>query len=135
MAANASNESSSVRPWQIILLVALLAGAGFLFLRPRASEMEQPDSPETAQTYVCLECGHGFDLTPAKYEQLDKAGGVQVTSVGTLKNAVFVRCEKCQKPACLSGARCPKDGTPVPRADKTGRPGHCSKCNWALFGS
>jgi len=83
---------------------------------------------------VCLECGHGFDLTPAKYVALAEKGDVGQSSDKQMRGGTFVRCPKCQKMASVIGTRCPKDGTPVPRFGKDGTSGRCSKCNWSIRG-
>lgn len=130
MVSNVDESSVRSKGIKIGLAVVLLAAAGLIALSQGRSEVEQPDTPDTATTYVCIECSQAEDLTPAAYVKICDAGGVQ-EGQGNLRGAALLKCSKCGAFGMVKGTRCPKDNTPVPRIDKTGRDGRCPKCNWA----
>jgi hypothetical protein len=133
MASGTDEPSVRSQGIKIGLIVVLLAAAGLIAYTQARSDLEQPDTPDTATTYVCVECNHGFDLTPAKYVALCESGGFQVGE-GHLRGTGFLRCPECQKFGGVKGTRCPKHGTPIPRITKDGRPGRCSKCGSSSAG-
>lgn len=127
------NESPSTRgrAVKVALVVVLLGVTGFITYSRTRAEPGQLDTPESADTYVCLECGQSFALTPAKLDNLLRNGGVQTRTLGALKGTPFVRCEKCGQFAALMARICPNDGTPLSPRGKDGKPGKCPKCGWS----
>lgn len=125
-----SGRSTAIK---IGLGVVLLAAAGLIALSQRSTTVEQPDTPDTATLYVCVECGHGEALTPAAYVQRCEGGGVQ-EGQGKLRGAALLKCSKCNGFGMVKGTTCPKDGSPVPRINKNGEAGSCPKCKWSSSG-
>ncbi len=133
MAENTAESTSRTRAIQIVALVLLVGAAGYLaFIR--GGSVEQLDTAETAATYVCVECGHGIDLTPAAYAKIITEARAARANTRETRGSSFLPCPKCGKAALGLGCKCPKDGTPVPQAGKDGKPGRCSKCGWVSFG-
>lgn len=135
MAINADEPSGRSKGIKIGLAVVLLAAAGLIALSQRDSKVEQPDTPDTATTYVCLECGHAEELTAAAYADRVVSEREDRAKAGSAGEASRLKCPGCKKLAVVMGGRCAKDGTPVPQQGKDGRPGRCSKCGKPLFGN
>ncbi len=114
---------------KIAVAGVLLVLAALIFLRSGA-DARQSDAAEDATQYVCLECGQGFALTPAAYDQLAKAGGIQAAAGDEIRGRVCLKCPHCGAFGGTRAVPCPKDGSPVPRIGKDGRRGHCPKCGW-----
>jgi anaerobic selenocysteine-containing dehydrogenase len=110
-----------------IAAAVLVAAGGLYFVRTRTDE-GQPDTPDTAQTYVCLDCGHGEELTPARVDEALKNGKLQSSDPSNPRAPSYLQCAKCGKFMVVPGSRCSKDNTPVPGVDKAGKPGCCPKC-------
>jgi len=119
---------------KIGLIVVLLAAAGVISYRHTRSDLEQPDTPDTASTYVCVECNAAIDLTAAQYAKKASEDRENTKPLGELRGYSFLKCPTCQKYGVIRGARCPKDGTPIPQQTKDGKPGRCKKCGYALIG-
>jgi len=134
MAGRADEASVPNKGIKIGLIVVLLGAAGLIAYTQRSTRVEQPDTPETATTYVCVECGHGIDLTAAQYAKMVTEGNRQRKEAGDLRGSSSLQCPKCQKFAVVMGGRCPKDGSPIPQQSKDGKPGRCKKCGYALMG-
>lgn len=118
-----------------IAVVALLAaGAYTTYTLVGSDRVEQPDTAESASTFVCLECHHTFQLTPAAYVKLNRSGDIQVTNGDGPRGRRWVRCPQCRKFAAVLADRCPQDGTAVPRYGKDGKTGRCPRCNWTAIG-
>lgn len=120
---------------KIGLIVALLVVAGFITYAQSRTDIEQPDTPDTVTTFVCMECNHAIDITAAEYADMVRAQTLerdQASEPG--RGGSQLRCPKCEKPAMILGTRCPNDGTPVPQQTKDGKPGRCPKCGWTIFG-
>lgn len=101
----------------IAAIVVLLGAAVYLTFFRSDPEARQSDDPADSTPYICLDCQHRFDLTPAGYVQLHREGGVPATK-GPNADVPLLRCPKCSK---FSGTRaflCPKDGTAVPSLDR-----------------
>lgn len=129
MAHDDAEPSGRAKAIKIGLAVVLLGAAGLIALSQRSTAVEQPDTPDTATLYVCVECGHGEGLTPAAYVQLCEGGGVQ-EGQAKLRGTALLKCSKCSAFGMVKGTTCPKDGAPVPRVSKAGEPGSCPKCKW-----
>jgi len=135
MASDTDQFSVKTQGVKIALIVLCLGTAGFIAYTSTRTELEQPDTPDTATTYVCVECGEGMDLTAAEYAKISAGDRVRQAPVGELRGYSFLECPKCHKHAVVRGARCPKDQTPIPQATKDGKPGRCKKCGYALIGN
>ncbi|NLE61626.1 MAG: hypothetical protein GX616_25005 [Planctomycetes bacterium] len=96
-------------------------------------EEKQPDTPESAMPYICTECKHTFDLTPAGYERLSNDGGVKAPADRDGRGMVLFRCPSCGKFAAVSAIACPKDSTLFAKRLPDGKPGRCPKCNWSYY--
>jgi hypothetical protein len=132
MAATADESSMPNKGIKIGLIVALLGAAGVIAYTQRSTKVEQPDTPDTATTYVCGECGHGVDLTAAEYAKMVTEGNKERQRRGEPRGPSSLKCPQCQNYAMAIGVRCPKDGTPIPPRSKDGKPGRCKKCGHAL---
>jgi len=122
------------KPIAAIGLVAVLAlGAVVLLVSRDDSEAEQSDSPQSAVPYICTDCGHVFELTPAAYEQLTKEGGVKTPADPERGGIPMLRCPECGKLAGVGACSCPKDQTVFARRQANGRPGKCPKCGWSYY--
>lgn len=118
----------------IILIVALAALAiAAVAVGWRNREEKQPDTPESAMTYICTECKHVYALTPAGYEKLSREGGIKAPDNRESGGIVLFRCPSCGKFAAVPAVECPNDGTKLPRRLPNGRPGRCPKCNWSFY--
>lgn len=115
----------------ILALVALVIVAVAVAWKNR--EEKQPDTPESAMPYICTECQHVFDLTPAGYEKFAKEGGIKAPENRESGGIVLFRCPSCGKFAAVPAVECPNDGTKVARRLPNGKPGHCPKCNWSFY--
>lgn len=135
MAGGADDGSVPNRGIKIGLIAVLLGAAGLIAYTQRSPSVAQPDTPDTATTYVCTECGHGVDLTAAKYADMVIEGNKRKKEAGgEPQGQSSLQCPQCQKYTLVLGARCPKDGTPIPQQGKDGRPGRCKKCGHVLMG-
>ncbi len=134
MSGRADEGSVPNKGIKIGLIVVLIGAAGIIAYTQRSTTIEQSDTPETATTYVCMECGHGVDLTAARYAEMVAEGNKQKEQMGEMRGSSFLQCPQCQKFALGMGGRCPKDGTPIPQQTKDGKSGRCKKCGYALMG-
>ena len=96
-------------------------------------EEKQPDTPESAMPYICTECKHTFDLTPAGYEKLSHEGGIKAPGDRDGQGMVLFRCPSCGKFAAVSAIACPHDGTLFAKRLPDGKPGRCPKCGWSFY--
>jgi len=131
-------KSSQVEPrrkWRtVILIVALVALAATAVVSAwRNRDERQPDTPESAISYICLECKHVFKMTPADYERISKDGGVKAPADAQTGGMVQFRCPSCKKLASVQAVACPNDGTMIPRRLPDRKPGRCPKCNWSFY--
>ena len=128
--AEGSEPSNKRRTIGLIVAMAALAIVA-VALAWRNREEQQPDTPESAMPYVCAECKHNYELTPAGYEKLSKEGGVKAPD--NQRGIVLFRCPSCGKFAGVPAVACPNDGTIAPRRLANGQPGRCPKCNWSFY--
>lgn len=120
---------------QAVAILGLIAAAGYLVLGRGADAVEQLDTPESATPYYCLKCQHVWTLTPAKLDELIKAGGVKADERPGHSGYSLLKCPKCGEFAGVRAFTCPNDGTVVPGRTDTTRPGRCPKCDWTPRGS
>lgn len=133
---NSEHPSSRSSAIKIAVAIAALVAAGTFaaYNWIGSKEVEQPDTAESASTFVCLECKHTFDLTPAAYVELNRSGDIQVMNGSETRGRRWVRCPQCQKFAAVLADRCPRDNTAVPRYGKDNKIGRCPQCNWTSLG-
>jgi hypothetical protein len=133
---SAEPATSSFRRQKVLGIVAVvaLAAAWALYALRTPGRVEQPDTPDSASTYACLDCGHAFDLTPAGYVRLAEAGKVKSAEGQEQRGRRLVQCPQCRKFSATLSDKCPKDGTVIPRFDKHDKAGRCPKCGWTSIG-
>lgn len=115
------------------LAVAVVLGVVAVFAWRGDPEAAQPDTPESAVPYICLKCGHVFDLTPAGYEELTYDGGIKAPSNRQSASPALLRCPECKELASVGAYACPNDGTMIPGRQADGTPGRCPKCGWSRY--
>ncbi len=80
-----------------------------------------PDTPESAQPFVCLECGHAFNITPRQRMNLLQQGGRIDRDEMTARRTQYLPCPACGKTAAVPGAPCPQCGKPFVRRTPDGQ--------------
>ncbi len=117
---------------KIAVIALALAGALYLALRGNPDQA-QLDTPESADPYICLNCGQVFKVTPAEFERLASNGGIHAPSDPEGAGVITLRCPKCGQLAGVRAYPCPNDQTMFPRRLEDGRPGRCPKCGWSFY--
>lgn len=130
--AEQSGPSNKRRTIGLIVTMAVLAIVA-VATAWRNREEKQPNTPESAMPYICTECKHTFDLTPAGYEKLSHEGGIEAPADRDGRGMVLFRCPSCGKFAAVSAIACPNDGTLFAKRLPNGKPGRCPKCNWSFY--
>ncbi|MBI4582274.1 MAG: hypothetical protein HY718_21450 [Planctomycetes bacterium] len=128
VSAPSSSKATLVKVGFIVIAVGgAIYFAGF---RGR-NEYAQLDTPDSAEPYGCVECGHVFNVTPAEFERLGKSGGIQSVREEGRRGRMRLRCPQCGKFGGAPALRCPNDGTTFASGGGTGRPIKCPKCGWS----
>jgi len=122
-----SHETRNLSIKVSLIVMALLAAGYFAFFRG-GEDLEQIDTPDSAEPYYCDKCKKGFELTPAGFQRLSEEGGVR--SANDRAGRLVFCCPHCGEFAGASACRCPQDGTIFPVKTSDGSPPRCPKCNW-----
>ena len=82
---------------------------------------QMPDTPESAQVFICRECGHTFSLTPRERAELMAKGGAVDRGEMTPVRRVRLPCPACNAIEVIVARRCPRCGKPYARTGKDGQ--------------
>jgi len=118
---------------KVAVIVVVIGAAIIFFFRGGAEEEAQLDTPESATTYICLDDGHVFKLTPAAWEKLSKDGGIKTPNEDSRIGLTLVRCPTTKEYSAVRAAQCPNDQTWFPERMKDFTPGKCPKCGFAFY--
>ncbi|MBN1510946.1 MAG: hypothetical protein JXB13_02945 [Phycisphaerae bacterium] len=116
-------KASRVRQFAYGLLVLGIGGVAVYRLAFGGDALRDklPDTPESAQLFVCLECGHAFNVTPRERMTLLQEGGRIERDEMTTQRTQYLPCPACGKTAAVPGAICPRCGKPFVRRTPDGR--------------
>ena len=135
MAFQYGSEEGGTRSLVVKIAVIVVAlGAALFFVLRGDSEGEQPDTEESADTYICLNCGHVFKLTPAEVAELGEEGGSGVLNEKKGLRFPVYRCPECGQIKGTQADECPTHHTFFPRRLEDGTLGRCPECGWSFFG-
>ena len=81
---------------------------------------EMPDTPESAQAFVCRECGHLFYVTPRQRAKLMAQGGDVERAAATSARKIVLPCPACGQVAAGVAGTSPQCGRPYLRTGKGG---------------
>ena len=117
--------------WALFVLLSSLALLRFVFATddkpPRL-----PDTPESAQAFICRQCGHVFSLTPRARTELMTQGGRIVREEMTAVRRTFLPCPACGVVEAVAARTCPICGQPFVGTDREGgRHLRCPDCEAA----
>jgi hypothetical protein len=116
-----------------VVFAVLASLAVYRFVSATGSESARmPDTPESAQTYVCRECGHVFTLTPQARAELMARGGQVVREEMTAVRRALLPCPSCGAVQAVLARTCPICQSPYASTDRQGREHtKCPKCEAA----
>jgi DNA-directed RNA polymerase subunit RPC12/RpoP len=115
-----------------IIVVAL--GVALYFTFRGGEEDIHPNTPESAEAYVCLDCGHQFKLTPREFHDLLDENKVQLADEYKAGSQNMVACPQCGKMTGVLARECPNHpGTFFPGRMADGTPGRCPTCGFAFY--
>ena len=115
------------------LFVIFLSVAVLRFMLATNDELAQvPDTPESAQPYICRQCGHVFSLTPRARVELMAHGGRVVREEMTSVRRTLLPCPACGAVEAVVARTCPDCGQPYVATDRDGRRhAMCPECEAA----
>ncbi len=85
-----------------------------------------PDTPESAQAFICRDCGHVFSLTPRARTELLASGGRIIREEMTAVRRTLLPCPACSKVQVVVARTCPSCQNPFVGTDREG--GHHLAC-------
>jgi hypothetical protein len=116
-----------------VLFVAIASLAVYRLVFGSAGPGEKlPNTPESAQPFICRNCGHVFELTPRQRAEAMARGGRIERDEETATRRVFLPCPACDAVEAVVARRCPHCGRPFMGLDKDGhRHVMCPQCEAA----
>ena len=81
---------------------------------------QMPDTPESAQAFICRDCGQVFSLTPRARTELLASGGRIVREEMTAVRRTLLPCPKCGKVQAVVARTCPSCRSPFVGTDQEG---------------
>lgn len=135
MSGEQPGESSSVQLLKIAVIVVALAGAVFFLWRSRSEEEGQPDTAESAVTYICIDDGHTFEVTPAGFKRMSEEGKVKSSEADSELGGgvVLLICPTSGQSTAVRAIQCPHDQTWFARRLPDRTVGKCPRCGWSLY--
>ncbi len=82
---------------------------------------EMPDTPESAQVFICSACGKVFTLTPRERAKLMASSPATQAEDGSRGRSLRLPCPACGKTAAAVAASCPVCGRPYLRVGNDGQ--------------
>ncbi len=114
--------------WVVFVCVAGASIYGFV-RGNRGPLAQMPDTPESAQEFICRECDHVFSVTPRRRAELLSEGGRVQREEMTPVRRLYLPCPECGAAEAVVARRCPECDQPFARTGLDGRR-HvaCSDC-------
>lgn len=89
----------------------------FFFVRNLDARRQLPNTKDSAQLYICEQCGHVLNLTPRQLdeliEQTNRMNLEMPSSEGlAVRKMMILACPACKQRAVVSAARCPRCQNP-----------------------
>ncbi|HUU83623.1 MAG TPA: hypothetical protein VM243_08980 [Phycisphaerae bacterium] len=117
--------------WTLFLLCSAVA-VWRIVLATDGGSAQLPDTPESAQPFICRECGHVFSLTPRGRTELMTRRGRIVREEMTAVRRTLLPCPACGAVEAVVGRTCPNCGRPFVGTDQDGgRHLRCPDCEAA----
>lgn len=115
------------------LFVIFLSVAVLRFMLATNEELTRlPDTPESAQPFICRQCGHAFSLTPRARVELMARGGRVVREEMTAVRRTLLPCPVCGAVEVVVARTCPVCRQPYVGTDRDGRQhAMCPECETA----
>ena len=122
-----TSKSKRIVYW--VLFVAIGSFAVYRLVFGGGVSEELPDTPESAQDYICRNCGEVFSLTPKQRAELMEKGGRVERGEMTPVRHLMLPCPSCGAVEVVVARTCPQCGRPFARTDKDGeRHAMCPDC-------
>lgn len=106
--------------WILFLVIGFVA-VYRLVLGAGGPLKDLPDTPESAQAFICRDCGHAFSLTPRQRAELMSKGGRVVREEMTAVRQMKLPCPACKAVEAIVARKCQQCGKPFLQTDKDGQ--------------
>jgi Fe2+ or Zn2+ uptake regulation protein len=106
--------------WVLFLVVSCIAVYRLVFGAGGPID-DLPDTPESAQAFICRDCGHVFSVTPRQRAELMSEGGRVVREEMTAVRRMKLPCPACKAVEAVVARTCPHCGTQFLQTDKNGQ--------------